>query len=70
MALADARIAYQPDVDKHNGVLVRELSKYLYEPTPSKLCLLIYSGRFLQAYDLVQGSLVSNAYAFMIRRYR
>lgn len=63
MALADTRLAYQPDVDKHAGVLVRKLSDYfcmgrVLLPCADK-CFCVH----WQAYELVQGNLVS--FAFM-----
>lgn len=41
MTLADSRIAYEPDVDKHSGVLVWKLSECFYGMNHPVLCLTI-----------------------------
>lgn len=62
MALADPVVSYQPDSDKHAGVLVRKLEALkVYNKLFFTSYCLILSILFLQAYDLVQGNLVSVA---------
>lgn len=55
MALLDQKIVQHPDVAKSSGVLVNY--NFIFRYTKDEITLVLY---LLQAYDLVQGSLVSS----------